>query len=522
MNQSAYPAVPLLAHPNRSLVYRIVLHRLINSGVTDSLPLDVASSVRALNVILLLLCNVCMLAVFGWLASAWYSHIPVNYLNFGTGLITLFSIYFITFFINGMGFHYFARFCTIGTAAVHFFAVNAFLPTNTDELFWAVVLLSAPLFVIYKGERGWFIGTYFLFFCSIFLSEIFSIYFPPKPLPYFFTEFDRYLNLALICITVTAFTRYYRNAAIAQQERLMGRLGKIAAPEVRSALLESRPHLTDRCVVTVFFSDIVGFSSIAEQWDSNMIVRILNLYFESMTKFIQDYDGIVDKYIGDGVMAFWSSKSLPNNASSKSLPNNDHAALACLAALAQQEALDALRKEMAHITGLRRKGPELLARMGAATGEATVGLIGSTVLQNYTVIGDTVNLASRLESVNKNYGTRIMISEDTFMMADEKVAAREIDLITVAGRETPVRIYELLAKKGELTSTALELHEHFAKGLTSYRQQEWELAERTFTQCLHLRSNDRPSQQFICRIGKLRQRNDLPRDWDGVWPFSKK
>ena len=159
---------------------------------------------------------------------------------------------------------------------------------------------------------------------------------------------------------------------------------------------------------------------------------------------------MIDKYIGDAVMAFWTPPFSPGD---------DHAGDACLAALAQQEAMVALRAQLPEITGMRRNPPKLVIRMGLATGEAVVGTIGSAAARSYTVIGDTVNLASRLESVNKVYGTSIILSEETYRLAQQVIEARELDLITVAGKTEPVRIYEAMGRAGELKPEQSKLRE---------------------------------------------------------------
>jgi adenylate cyclase len=171
---------------------------------------------------------------------------------------------------------------------------------------------------------------------------------------------------------------------------------------------------------------------------------------------IHEHRGVIDKYIGDAVMAFWT----PPFSS-----GDDHASDACLAALAQQEAIVALRAQLPEITGMRRNPPKLMIRMGLATGEAVVGTIGSEAARSYTVIGDTVNLASRLEGINKLYGTSIILSEDTYRLAQQAIEARELDLITVAGKTEPVRIYEAIARVGELSPELSKLRDQFACGL---------------------------------------------------------
>jgi adenylate cyclase len=298
------------------------------------------------------------------------------------------------------------------------------------------------------------------------------------------------------------------------KERIKDTFGKFVDPRIVSNLL-SGDTLTDqaeRRVVTIFFSDIKGFTSISEQLTAAAMVNLLNHYFDAVTRCIRDANGIVDKYIGDAVMAFWSPPFSPGDS---------HAAAACLAALAQQQAIAGVRADLANITGLRRNTPDLSVRMGIATGEAVMGTIGSPVSKSYTVIGDTVNLASRLEGINKVYGTNVIVSDDTLRLAHLEVETRELDIITVAGKVEPVRIHELLSPFDELASVDADLRGEFAAGLTAYRAQDWDRAEQQFKQCLRLKADDRPTAVFVDRICTMRA-NPPPTDWDGVWRFSHK
>jgi adenylate cyclase len=296
------------------------------------------------------------------------------------------------------------------------------------------------------------------------------------------------------------------------RERIKDTFGKFVDPRIVTRLIGSGAEQAERRTLTIFFSDIKGFSGISEQLTASAVVNLLNSYFGTVAEIIHAHRGFIDKYIGDAVMAFWVS---PFSA------GDDHASDACLAALAQQEAIVLLRVQLPEITGMRRNPPELAIRMGIATGEAVVGTIGSDSSRSYTVIGDTVNLASRLESINKLYGTSLILSEETYRMAQQVIEARELDLITVAGKTEPVRIYEAMGRVGEIAPERVQLREMYANGLAAYRRQDWDEAQRCFESCQIGFAEDGPSRLFVDRVSLLRS-NPPPGDWDGVWHFDEK
>jgi adenylate cyclase len=262
----------------------------------------------------------------------------------------------------------------------------------------------------------------------------------------------------------------------------------------------------EKRLLTVFFSDLAGFTSLSEKLTPEDVVTLLNRYLTAMTDIILAGAGLIDKYEGDAIMALWGAP----------LPQEDHAARACLAALQNQRRLAELRREF-QASGL----PPVYSRIGVNTGEMIIGNMGSTQRFDFTVIGDSVNLASRLEGANKTYGTGIIISEDTYRYAAAQIEARELDLLRVKGKEVPVRIYELLAAKGELDSKMGETRDRFTAGLGHYRRQEWTEALRCFRQALEAAPDDGPSRVFIERCREFIERPPPP-SWDGVYRLTSK
>jgi len=297
------------------------------------------------------------------------------------------------------------------------------------------------------------------------------------------------------------------------KEQIKQTFGKYLDPRIVESLLRDGGNTSgERQVMTVFFSDVKGFSAISESLTPAGLVNVMNQYFTLATEPITRYHGVVDKFIGDAVMAFWG----PPFTGEK-----DHARLACLAALEQFSKLEELRRMMPELTGMRKNLPDINIRVGLSTGDLVVGNIGSNSLRSFTVMGDTVNTASRLEGANKEYGTRILMSEETYLMVKDVAETREIDLIRVLGKSNPVHIFELLGMQGAVPDQVLELKDEFEKGVRAYQQQDWERAQVNFEKCLSGNPFDQPSKLFLERVHTLRQAPP-PKDWDGVWHLTKK
>ncbi len=236
--------------------------------------------------------------------------------------------------------------------------------------------------------------------------------------------------------------------------------------------------------LTVMFSDIGGFTTASETIPPEDAVKHLNEYFEGMSSAILEYNGTINQFQGDAIVAFWGAP----------VPQENHAILACLAALKCREFLKSLQEKWT-AQGL----PVSSFRFGISTGEMVVGNIGSSSRFEYTVIGDEVNLTSRLEGVNKIYGTQILITDKTYELVREELISRELDVIRVVGKNQPVRIYELVAEKGTLDNIKSELIEKFHVGLNLHRQRRWVEALDTFEKILKIDPKDPPSQEYLRR-----------------------
>jgi class 3 adenylate cyclase len=291
--------------------------------------------------------------------------------------------------------------------------------------------------------------------------------------------------------------------------------GKYVDPRIVAGLID-RPELTDakgsRREMTILFCDMKGFTRFSEGMTPAALVTVLNRYMTVMSEPVRRHSGIIDKYIGDGIMAFWG----PPFTSA-----DEQARLACLAALDQLAALDAFRAELPDLTGLKRGFPEIDIRIGIATGDVVVGSIGSEQTRNYTVIGDAVNLASRLEGANRTYGTRVLISEATNRLAADAVETREIDSVLVVGKTEPQRIFELLGQKGEVAPDRLAVRDAYTDALDAYRREAWEEAREGFEGCLAVCPCDSPSKLLLERIAQFHVTAPCA-DWSGVWSLVEK
>jgi class 3 adenylate cyclase len=300
-----------------------------------------------------------------------------------------------------------------------------------------------------------------------------------------------------------------------QNQRVRETFGKYIDPRVVEGLID-RPALTaaegQHRVMTVLFCDMQGFASLSEGMTPQGLVKVMNRYLSIMSEPIRTNRGIIDKYVGDGIMAYWGPPFIDEA---------DHARFACLAALEMVERIATLRQEIPELLGVRGTAMEKCElRIGVATGEALVGSIGSDVMMSYTVMGDVVNLASRLEGANKVYGTRNLVSDRTIAGAGDCVEVREVDRVVVAGHTHSEVIFEILGRKGEPTPQQLSSRDSYLEGLAAYRERLWDDALRALNASLEAVPGDGPSMTLLRRVESLKANPPSP-DWDGAWHIEK-
>jgi adenylate cyclase len=329
--------------------------------------------------------------------------------------------------------------------------------------------------------------------------------------------FFRSLSLELVSPVLGLLVAYAASLGFSYQQEqnqkrfIQGAFTQVLSPTVLEGLIQNPGRLAtggELTEITVFFSDLEGFTGLSEKLTPPGLVKVLNTYLHEMIEVIvDDHQGYVDKFIGDAVMAFWGAP----------LPDPGQARTACLSALASVERLKTLQPRLREL-GVNAP---LNMRIGIHTGPAIVGMMGSPKKLNYTVIGDTVNLASRLESVNKQFGTRILVSGETIAAAGDAVVSREIDRIRVKGKTLPTRIFELVGRPGEIPETTRQGLEAFQSATQLYWKRKFQAALGQFKRAAQLLPEDMPSQIFIKRCRQF-LRTPPPRGWDGVTTMTKK
>lgn len=346
-------------------------------------------------------------------------------------------------------------------------------------------VLGVGLLAVWSG------GNYFLFAHGLWVNFIYPL-----------------LTLIVVYTAITVF-KYMTEER--EKKKIKGAFSYYVNQSVVTEMLKNPDMLKlggEKRFMTVLFSDIRGFTTISEKMDPEALVHLLNDYLTAMTDVVFKYNGLLDKYIGDAIMAVWGAP----------LEQPDHALLACRTSLEMMTELERLRGEWALV---QKNVPFIDIGIGLNSGPMVVGNMGSHTRFDYTVMGDSVNLGSRLEGANKQYGTNIIIGETTFEQVGDVMICRELDSVAVKGKALPVRIYELLGESGQVSEDRLQLARGFSMGLAAYKNRQWEKAGAIFRMLQSNYPEDKPTQLYVDRVAELKK-NPPPADWDCVYVMKTK
>jgi len=314
------------------------------------------------------------------------------------------------------------------------------------------------------------------------------------------------LVMTLIYISITAYKYFIEEN---QKRFIRNAFSTYIAPSVVKQLIDSPEKLVlggEQRDITAFFSDIQGFTNISEKLSPPDLVELLNDFLTEMTDIILKYEGTVDKFEGDAIIAFFGAPNTLEN----------HAETATSACIEMQKRMSELREIWRN-----SQKPELKMRIGLCSGSAVVGNMGSKNRMDYTMMGDTVNTAARLEGVNKTYGLYTLVGESTFRSAGNRIFFREIDSITVVGKEEPITIYEPIDFKENVGEDILDAAEWYAKGLQSYRSRDWDRAVDFFKKTIEIFPDDGPSKTMMERCFRFHE--NPPEDgWKGTFTIKTK
>ena len=267
---------------------------------------------------------------------------------------------------------------------------------------------------------------------------------------------------------------------------------------------------------TAFFSDIQSFSSFSEVLEPTRMVSLMNQYLTEMTNILLDHKGTLDKYIGDAIVAFYGAP----------VPLENHEFHACLTALEMEKKLEIMRSEWANESDWPELVHNIRHRVGLNSGEMVTGNMGSSMRMNYTMMGDTVNLAARLEPAAKHYGVYIFVAEHTQKAVADLFEWRFLDYLKVKGKKKPVKGYELISLKNEMSDNQSQLVQAFDEGIKLYKKQDWTKAKKRFKDALSLEEKfaDRPTTPSDVYLDRCDFFKAEPpgKDWDGVWTMKTK
>ena len=366
--------------------------------------------------------------------------------------------------------------------------LDNFVQKQSREILFLIVLIS--------GIFGFFILSRLKIYYSIFIALSLVIVYTFISIS-LFSRYNYLQDLIYFLLSIIVFTGSGIGINYIQEKKqkkfISDAFSKYINKDLLKEILDMKTELKlggEKRTITIFFSDIRDFTSLSEKLSPEGLVSLINNYLTTMTRIILKNKGTVDKFIGDAVMAFWNAP----------LKEENHAELACKTAIEQIKALN---------------GFDFSIGIGIHTGEAIVGNIGSEDRFNYTVMGDTINLCSRLEGLTKQYGVKIIISESTHKIIKEKFNCRKIDVVKVKGKKVPVVIYELCIDKNE------KFNSQFEKALDLYLKSDFKKSLKEFESALKIKKDDKSCNVFIERC-KYFSKNSPGKNWDGAFEFKEK
>ena len=400
---------------------------------------------------------------------------------------------------------------TFAGVEIHANVMNSLLknefvkPKNRTETFIIIIVISILLGIVVSfpekplytlpiplvGIVGWILFTYSQFFSSLTMVGTYGGIF------------------------------FYNFLVVEKDKRfLKDTFGTYISPELIDQMFDAKeePSLGgEEGFHTAFFTDIQSFSAFSEKLTAGDLVELLNDYLTEMTDILLDTKGTLDKYIGDAIVAFYGAPA----------PVKDHEYWACLTAVKMQERLAELREKW---QAEGERWPEIVHnmqnRIGINTGKMVTGNMGSSMRMNYTMMGDTVNLAARLEASAKQYGVYIQVAEETYNACKDKFIWRDLDYVIVMGKTEPAQVFELIAEVDKMPPGYDKLLPAYDKAIKLYRNQEWEKAIEAFKASDKLEDmfpgrKTNPSRVYIPRCEHYRD-NPPGDDWDGSWALTKK
>jgi adenylate cyclase len=303
-------------------------------------------------------------------------------------------------------------------------------------------------------------------------------------------------------------------SGLREREKIKGILGSMIDPVVVSEAMKDLQALKrgSEKNITAFFSDIASFSTISEKLSSPELADLLNEYLSAMTIILKNNGGVLDKYIGDAIVGIFNSP----------IDVPDHTYKAVIASIEMQEKLVELKQKWKQENKYIPEAREMTFRIGLNTGLAKVGFMGTDELASYTMMGDTVNLAARLEAAGKDYGVNILVTDSVEKEIHGKVFVRKLDVVRVKGKSEPVTLYEVICKNGEESKAIQISTEYYEKGLDAYLQKNWSEATNWFLKSLDERKTpDKSSDILISRCEEY-SRTPPPENWDGVYTRTNK